>query len=376
MEERYAESSRASSVLDAHARDNLTSSNIVWLGQEKDKLRRTTTIKEGGDELFRKGRYEQAAAKYASCLLIDAEGEEVVTSVDGSSAGGRLHAVLHCNRAASFMALKHYREAAKECTSALQIHSLYMKAMLRRARCHARLDRHEEAISEYQRWISFVEAAARNPQTAASGESSACYFDRPNDATSDDLDKARKELADTKRAKITKAEAEANARARAERQRWYDENLHGGGGGGANAGSDAYRRRQHWYDSAGSDGARRWDSFNGSSPKKPGGNAGRSHSYKSPPRASYQQHRNQSYRQQQQHQETRASSTGNPSGTTHYAVLGVSFTATVAEIKKGYRKMALKYHPDKNQDDDAADIFRRVQKAYDTLSDDWKKEKL
>jgi len=374
LEERYAESSRASSVLDAHARDNRTNSNVAWLGQEKDKLRRTTAIKEGGDELFRKAQYEQAAAKYASCLLIDAEGEEI--GVDGSNAGGRLHAVLHCNRAACFMALKNYREAARECTSALQIHSLYMKAMLRRARCHARLDRHEEAISEYQRWISLVEAAGRNPQAAASGETSSCYFDRPNDATAEDLDKARKELTDTKKAKTAKTEAEANARARAERQRWYDENLRRGGAGANAGGSDAYRRRQQWYDSAGSDGARRWDSFNGSSPKKPGGNGGRSHSQRSPPRASYQQQRNQSYRQQQQQQqETRASSTGNPNGTTHYAVLGVSSTATVAEIKKGYRKMALQYHPDKNKGDDAPDKFRRVQKAYDTLSDDGKRRK-
>lgn len=55
----------------------------------------------------------------------------------------------------------------------------------------------------------------------------------------------------------------------------------------------------------------------------------------------------------------------------YYKVLGVSKTASQEEIKKSYRKLARKYHPDANRGDaDAEDRFKEVSEAYDVLSDE------
>ncbi|WP_418645301.1 molecular chaperone DnaJ [Tenacibaculum insulae] len=58
----------------------------------------------------------------------------------------------------------------------------------------------------------------------------------------------------------------------------------------------------------------------------------------------------------------------------YYEVLGISKSASQSEIKKAYRKMAIKYHPDKNPDDKSAEEkFKLCAEAYEVLSDDNKK---
>ncbi len=57
-----------------------------------------------------------------------------------------------------------------------------------------------------------------------------------------------------------------------------------------------------------------------------------------------------------------------------YEVLGVKKDADASAIKSAYRKLAMKYHPDRNPDDaDAEDKFREATEAYDVLKDDQKR---
>lgn len=57
----------------------------------------------------------------------------------------------------------------------------------------------------------------------------------------------------------------------------------------------------------------------------------------------------------------------------YYEVLGLSKSASKDEIKKAYRKLSKQFHPDINKEPDAADKFKEVKEAYETLSDDQKK---
>lgn len=58
----------------------------------------------------------------------------------------------------------------------------------------------------------------------------------------------------------------------------------------------------------------------------------------------------------------------------HYATLGLSSSASLADIKKAFRQQASLHHPDRNDSPGAPARFRAVQEAYDVLSDDGKRQ--
>jgi len=58
----------------------------------------------------------------------------------------------------------------------------------------------------------------------------------------------------------------------------------------------------------------------------------------------------------------------------YYAILGISRDASKDEIKNAYRKLALRYHPDRNKSLTSGEKFKEISEAYAILSDDEKKE--
>ena len=59
----------------------------------------------------------------------------------------------------------------------------------------------------------------------------------------------------------------------------------------------------------------------------------------------------------------------------YYAILGVSKTASSGDIKSAFRKLAMKYHPDKNQGNKTAEVkFKEINEAYKVLSDPEKRK--
>ena len=59
----------------------------------------------------------------------------------------------------------------------------------------------------------------------------------------------------------------------------------------------------------------------------------------------------------------------------YYEVLGVDKSADEKEIKKAYRKLAMKYHPDVSEEEDASEKFKEISEAYAVLSDSDKRQK-
>ncbi|WP_156499901.1 DnaJ domain-containing protein, partial [Oleiphilus sp. HI0061] len=58
----------------------------------------------------------------------------------------------------------------------------------------------------------------------------------------------------------------------------------------------------------------------------------------------------------------------------YYEVLGIERSADAKEVKKAYRRLAMKYHPDRNPDDaQAEEKFKEATEAYEILSDEQKR---
>ncbi|ESR66764.1 TPR REGION domain-containing protein [Citrus sinensis] len=123
----------------------------------------TNEAKLEGNKLFGEGKYEEALLQYEVALRVAsvperAELASAPEAKEGQSASGKkevatapemaeLRSICHSNRGICFLKLGKFEESIKECTKALELNPTYMKALIRRAEAHEKLEHFEEAIA-------------------------------------------------------------------------------------------------------------------------------------------------------------------------------------------------------------------------------------
>ena len=63
-----------------------------------------------------------------------------------------------------------------------------------------------------------------------------------------------------------------------------------------------------------------------------------------------------------------------PTSESFYTLLGVSEKASKDDIKKAYRSLSLKHHPDRTSHPESHELFKKISEAYETLGDDQKRQ--
>ncbi|KAL2336694.1 hypothetical protein Fmac_011140 [Flemingia macrophylla] len=120
------------------------SSENALINEEESRqkaLDRANEAKVEGNKLFVDGKYEEALLQYELAL-------QVAPDMPSS---GEIRSICHSNRGVCFLKLGKYENTIKECTKALELNPVYVKALVRRGEAHEKLEHFEEAIADMKK---------------------------------------------------------------------------------------------------------------------------------------------------------------------------------------------------------------------------------
>jgi tetratricopeptide (TPR) repeat protein len=346
-------------IIDSDFSNVTTSWN--WINEECAKVKTLIDFKSRADKNFTDGLHLESVRLYSEALKADI-------------AAVRWTAILLSNRAAAYMSLHKYSEAVSDCHLAISKDPGFSKSYLRRARAHVKQKNYAASIRDYRRYLC----------------------SQPPPSNSKQIDAELNDVCDQQRRKIREDEVrnardnEANSfksSSNARRNFWENNS------GGSNRMPKTNNFGGHTWGSGVESDSDDEDSFpkfdaKGRTAPPPSNNRyynQNSRGSSGSGRSAYTS--SQSYQHQRQSKPPPPPPKPKPSrkyvsdsdddipisGTKktqdHYEQLGVRPSATDKEIKTAYRKLALKYHPDKNKDAGAEDIFKNMSSSYAILSD-------
>jgi Tfp pilus assembly protein PilF len=140
--EKILSSEKPLSSSNHHNSGNDDNSSWLWVNKEIAKMNELISLKLTADNFFKQKIYQNALINYTNALKIDKDAKI-------------WNAILYSNRAATEMAMGLFTDAVNDCHNAIAKDSEYSRAYLRRARAYRSLNKFNDSVRDYRRYLCF-----------------------------------------------------------------------------------------------------------------------------------------------------------------------------------------------------------------------------
>lgn len=295
---------------------NSVSQWLRWISEERSQQDELVSFKNEGDDAFRLNRFKEAIQQYTQAL--DVDDDAIVWN-----------AILYSNRAAAHMALRDYSKAIQDCNKAIALDGHYMKAYLRRARAYKESSDYDKSLQDYEMYLSYSYPSRYIPRDLADVQ----------EERRDLVRQLQEQKTSKSRFGYTTKGFNCNDEEDSDEEIFYQPKNHN------NYGKKNYSNP---YTNS------RFQGFQQQNSQSQGWRSGAYANFKG---------------FNQQSSSSRFQVPPKIDENDPYNILKVSLNATERDIKIAYRKLALQFHPDKNKEKGAEDMFKKITSAYAILSD-------